>query len=260
MKSFPSLIILSVLLLAPAACLAADRERPEELTRVMNMKGVSGETKHRRPQSARAKVLANTAHALGFQRGFDWRYKLIMTAVAAHEHDFDRIFNFAPLLINQRVLPPVIRWADKAVNIESDNFATEVEAQYRIIEPARIVSTPPSWRGYLEMGDGELNASPEISPNTSEEQGLWRGAVEEGWNEGMSHADEVFEMNMARLISDYRGILRFKMLSDKGLVSVPVLAEGNLGIQVGRDVLNVGQKTFRITVPAVFRAAEEQGR
>jgi len=61
---------------------------------------------------------------------------------------------------------------------------------------------------------------------------------------------------MTRLMSAFRGILRFKMLADKGLVSVPVLAQGDLGVQVGDNVLNVDQKTFRITVPAEFKRLE----
>jgi defect-in-organelle-trafficking protein DotC len=259
-----SLFLMILLFASPPLVARADvvvsssqkQEQPAELQKLMSVKGSSEKQQKKRVQTTRIKVLESTARTLGFQRGFAYRYNQIQQAIDARSHEYDRIYNFAPLLIDNRVLPPVIHWADKAVNIESNDYATTVEASYRIVEPARIVSAPPSWRGYLQMENEELKASEDIFPATTDEQASWRASVEKGWGEGMTHADEVFEANTARLLSDYRGILRFKMLADRGLVNVPVLAEGNLGVQVGKDVLNIDQKTFRITVPAEFRAAE----
>lgn len=254
------LIFLLLCLIAFSPALAADMgkdERPKEFTTLLDLKGsLSESAQKQRASNTRTKVLSDTAQTLAFQQGFKWRYDQLFTAAEARSYEFDRSFNFGALLIDNRVLPPVIQWADKAVNIESDDYATSVEAQYRIVQPARIVSTPPNWRGYLMMDAETLTASPDIYPNTSDERDAWRRGVEKGWNEGVEHAGDVFVMNMDRLTTDYRGILRFKILADTGLVSVPVLAQGNIGVQVGKDVLNIDQRTFRITVPAAFRAAE----
>ena len=252
------LLFLCIVSCSPAAAaeMKAKSEHPKELSVLLEMKGSSESAQKQRASNTRTKVLIDTAQTLAFQQGFKWRYDQLCQATEARAHEFDRAFNFGALLIDNRVLPPVIQWADKAVNIESDDYATSVEAQYRIVQPARIVSTPPSWRGYLAMDTESLTASAELYPNNGDEREAWRRAIEKGWQEGVEHAGDVFGMNMDRLTADYRGILRFKILADKGLVSVPVLAEGNLGVQVGKDVLNIDQRTSRITVPAAFRTAE----
>jgi defect-in-organelle-trafficking protein DotC len=229
---------------------------PEELRKIMDLRGTPAKQREQNVNTTRGRVLANTAKTIGFQHGFAYRYGQILRSVTHRTHEFDRIFNFTPLLINGRVLPPVILWTGHAVNVESDVFATMVSAQYRIIHPARIVATAPSWRDYIEVDATTMQASPAIFPQTSDERALWREFVVQGWNEGMLHADEVFDLNMNRLLADYRGILRFKMLADQGLVRVPVLAEGHLGIQVGDRILNMDQTTFRITVPASFMQGE----
>lgn len=229
---------------------------PSELTSIMSMK--SGLSKKKPSENLRIKTLKEAAETLAFQAGVKWRYDQVIRAVETRTFDLDRIFNFSLLLIDGRVLPPVIQWANKSTTVESNEYATSVEAQYQIIASARIVSTAPSWRDYLCFSFDALNTvAPEVLPSTSEEKAVWKQAATKGWEAGVLHADEIFAINMNKLVLEYRGILRFKMLSERGIVSVPVLAEGNLGVQVGDNVLSVNQQTFRITVPAAFRAAEQ---
>lgn len=237
---------------------SAAASEPAELTSIMAMKGAVNISPAKSENNLRMKVLRESASTLGFQGGVKWRYRQIMAGVEKRRLEFEKIFNFTPLLIDEKVLPPVIKWAENATNFESETLATSVEAQYRIIAPARIVSTPPSWRDYLWSDFEAIEAvSQEVLPSSSAEKAAWKAAAKEGWDQGVSHADDVFHLNMNKLVSDYRGILRFKMLADRGMVSVPVLSEGRLGVQVGDDLLNVDQRVFRITVPAAFRAAEE---
>lgn len=207
--------------------------------------------------TARARVLEDAAKTLGFQEGFKWHHEILMQSTEVRSAEFDRIFDFRRLLIDDRVLPPVIRWTGPSMSLESDSYATEVEAQYRIVSPARIVSSAPTWRSYLEVETEVLKPADEILPADSTESAIWRENLLKGWSEGVQHAETVFELSMNKLVSDFRGILRFKMLADKGLVSVPILAKGDLGIQVGKNVLNLEQKTFRITVPAEFKKMEK---
>lgn len=208
--------------------------------------------------SARAKMVSETAHTLGFQEGVRYEYGKLYDAVEARSPEIDKIFDFQRLLIDGKVLPPVIRWSGPTMELHSDTDATEMEAQYRIEAPARLVMSPPSYRDYLQMDTEVLEPANEILPDNSEEKALWKEEALKGWNEGVEHARTVMDMNFDRLVSDYRGILRFKMLADQGLVSVPILAKGDLGIQVGDNILNVDQKVFRITLPASFRHLEKE--
>lgn len=247
-----------VIMLICISSLSHAQELPHELNSIVSMKSGNTIQNNKQSENLRVKVLIESAHTLAFQAGVKWRYNILMQAIEARQNEFNRIFSFSPLLIEGRVLPPVIQWADKSTTVETNDYATSVDAQYRIISPARIVSTPPSWRDYLCFNFEALETvAPEVLPNTSKEREAWQKAVLKGWGAGVTHANEIFILNMEKLISEYRGILRFKMLADKGIVSIPILAEGNLGVQIGDNVLNVNQQTFRITVPAAFRVAEQ---
>lgn len=63
--------------------------------------------------SLRERALGEAASTLAFQQGLAWRYAKLMDACGKREHIFDRVFNFGPLLMDGRVLPPVIRWAGR---------------------------------------------------------------------------------------------------------------------------------------------------
>ncbi len=131
-----------------------------------------------------------------------------------------------------------------------------MEASYRIVRPAAIVTRAPTWRDYLMTGVPETENRPAILPATQAEKKAWKRGVTEGWAAGAAAADELFSVNMNRLVADYRGILRFRMLARRGMVSLPVLAEGRLAVRVEKRTLDVGETTFRISVPAEFRDME----
>lgn len=209
--------------------------------------------------SGRDKVLEETAKAYGFQAGFRYQYEEILGQVERHRDKFSKIFDFRRLLIDDKVLPPVIRASGRAVKLESDTLATEVEAQYQIISQAKIVLKPPSFEDYLLAETEVLKVSPWIKPKNKLEIERWKKTVEIGFKAGAEYAEEFFSEAMDKLISDYRGILQFKLLAKEGLVSVPILATGELGIQVGENRLALGQKIFRITLPASFIKGEPHG-
>lgn len=208
--------------------------------------------------SAREIAMSEAARTLGFQEGFKYEYEKLLEEAEARSAELERIFDFRRLLIDDKVLPPVIRWSGPAMELHSDTDATEVEAQYKIEAPARLVMSPPSFRDYLQMDTNVLEPANEILPDNARERDIWKEEATRGWDEGKEHARTVMDMAFDKLTADYRGILRFKMLADQGLVSVPILAKGDLGIQVGDNILNMDQKVFRITLPASFRQAEEK--
>lgn len=207
--------------------------------------------------SLRERALGEAASTLAFQQGLRWRYAKLMAACREREHFFERIFNFGPLLMDDRVLPPVIRWAGRGVTLGRNGEARSVEASYRIIRPAAIVTKAPTWRDYLMTGVPETGNRPVILPSTQAEKKVWERGVTDGWAAGAAAADELFTVNMNRLVADYRGILRFRMLERRGMVSLPVLAEGRIAVRVEKHTLHVGETTFRISVPAEFRDMEK---
>ena len=106
------------------------------------------------------------------------------------------------------------------------------------------------------MENDVLEPNTAIEPKTASEKKLWRDALREGFSEGIDHAYSVYELAFNKLVADYRGILTFRRLEQEGRISMPKVSEGNLGIQVGRNMLSLDQKIFRITVPATFLEKE----
>lgn len=209
-----------------------------------------------RAQNARDAALRQAAGTMAFQKAVRHGYGLLRAQCEARAHVFDRIFNFRQLLLEGRVLPPVILWMGPATRLEPEDAARSVEASYRIARPARLVSRAPSWRDYIMADFAALEPAQGYLPKNSHEEEVWKEGVDQGWQEGLEQAQELFGMNMARLVADYRGMLRFHMLAQKGMVSMPRLAEGKLGLKVGKRTLDINETIFRITVPAGFLPAE----
>ena len=197
-------------------------------------------------------VLSETAKAYGFQAGFSFQYSKFMREVEEKRAKFSQIFDFRRLLLNDMVLPPVIMATGQAMLVESPILAKEVEAQYKIVADARIISQPPTFADYLWAETQVLKPHKAVTPKTKAETSLWTKSFDAGFDAGIEHAYSVFEQAMDKLIADYRGILQFKLLAKRGLVSLPILASGEPTVQVGDKVLAVNQKIFRITMPAAF--------
>lgn len=237
----------------------ADEDREGEKLRdsLMHMQAGSRKARAReRAQSIRDESLRQAAGTIAFQQAVRHNYARLGSLCEARAHDFDRIFNFRQLLLEGRVLPPVISWLGPAMRLESADAATSVEAAWRIEQPARIVSRAPDWRDYLLADFAAFEAAADTVPETSHEQAVWQEGVALGWDEGREQARELFELNMARLVTDYRGMLHFRMLARQGMVSMPHLAEGRLDLRVGARTLHVNETVFRITQPAAFLPKE----
>ncbi|MBO4368499.1 MAG: type IV secretory system conjugative DNA transfer family protein [Desulfovibrio sp.] len=203
--------------------------------------------------SEREKSLWQAAKVYGFQRGFQWHYEAILRAVRARADRFAMIFDFEKLLIDGRVLPPVILSEGPVTSVPSDTFARRVEARYRIVKKARIVSMAPRFDSYLHADTVVLQPNPAFQPKNRKERALWEEAVRDGWEEGERHARNYFDEAMQRLTTEFRGILLCKRLTKLGLVSLPLLDHEHVGIEVGNDLLSMNQDIFRLLLPASFR-------
>ncbi|MBR4741293.1 MAG: type IV secretory system conjugative DNA transfer family protein [Desulfovibrio sp.] len=207
--------------------------------------------------SMRMEHVAETAKTLGFQHGFRFQYEKYLSVCRKHTEALNAVFDFQKMLINGRVLPPVVRWSGRAVQIQGTDAVSEIEAQYRIMQPARIVMQAPTWETYLMADTTVLKPTKMSKPKSQAEKAVWKKMVTLGWKQGVEHAKNHFDLSFDSMLADYRGIIRFSMLAKKGLVSVPVLSTGNVGVQIGENVLNMGQTVFRITVPAAFQLVEQ---
>ena len=116
------------------------------------------------------------------------------------------------------------------------------------MKQARFVTAPLHWRTYLWMNFTRPEP-PDASllPRNKEEAAIWRQNIKKGWTQGLSQAKRIFTENLARLKSDYLGMVLYKKLLAQQLVSEPFVAKTDLGITGGGDDLTINDQVLRIT-------------
>jgi len=178
-----------------------------------------------------------------------------------NKHELSRIFNFSPLLLmGGRIVPPIISESDNLRMIEDRYTRRSVKKSYKIIEQARVVNTPLDWRTYL-MFDIPSPIVPSryalpIKDDKREEQ-IWANGVSQGWEAGLRQANDIMIQNIRTIERDYIGMIRFKLMLSKGMVTSPIPANTKLGITGDIDTLNIGESVFEIIEAPKFNKNAE---
>lgn len=243
-----------MVLFASAAQAAAQNEhtRPKALNKLIALRGSRGIKLPDDPKNIRAQYIKETAFRLGIQSGAKWRNEQIQAALEKRSFALDSIFSFRLLLINGRVLPPVIVQSETALSVEA-NKAVQTGTSYKIIKEAKFVSSPPSWRDYMFQTFSVQEVSPVMLPRKKTEVAIWESAILDGWEIGSKQADRIYDINIRKLTRDMRGIILFKLLAGQGFVSLPKINESRFAIQVGANQLDLDQTTFTISKDSQFQ-------
>lgn len=206
----------------------------------------------------RQRALRQEALTIGAQGGLYYRSRQINHYLGLVAPELNGVFSFAPLMIRGSVLPPIIARVSPVSHLDAGGLSlVQVRAVYRILAPARLVSVTPTWRTRLEMPTRKPRPQDiplALLPHSSRERVMWARTVDRGWVAGVRQADFLFRERVRRLRRAILGRLLFLRLANAGFVSVPRLAQGRYGIQVGAQVLRDGVRLFRVTAPARFLA------
>lgn len=216
--------------------------------------------------------MREAAISYGARGGLAFRTKEIMEELKKNEAALDKVYNFRRLLIkapsNMFIEPPIISEAlNNFLVSPSGDEAAVADTVYHISRQARIVSSPRNWRQYLERVWDVVVPPPDILiPETEAERKAWRVWVREGWFEGVAQANETFQADLNRLIADFEGQVRYRMLLTQNKVSVPYATLVDRGVSgnqeetlVGNKPMNVttemrvGDRAIRITQPVTLR-------
>ena len=215
------------------------------------------------PLDIRMDALKEAAISFGARGGLAKRTYEIREEMVTRARYLGRVYNFAQLLIAApsgfMIEPPIITESMNAMIIKHDGQTAAVSDKiYNIIRNARIVSAPRIWRQYLEREWGEVMPPPDIlTPRNSEERRVWKAHVQKGWKYGYEQADDIFREDLARLDSDYQGMIRYKMLLAQGMVSPPYALQVDRGITGGGDEMHIGDRAVQITgVPELITGAD----
>ena len=205
-------------------------QRPEELT------------------SIRYGALRDTALSIGARGGLAWRAQHINEMLVEHQTDLDKIFSFEQLILNNRVLPPVLIEGRHTLE-KTDNQSLRVaDRSYTIQQQAQFITTAPTWRDYLWLSYSEPELPDRtLLPRDKVEKQIWATYVEQGWQAGIQQADNIYAQNLSRLQRDYEGMLRYRTLLAQNMVTAPFVTRLNLGITGGGAEMAVNDRILRIT-------------
>ncbi|MEM7650611.1 MAG: type IV secretion system DotC family protein [Pseudomonadota bacterium] len=216
------------------------------------------------PLDIRLDALREAAVSFGARGGLAWRSFAIREELEDRARYLDKVFNFNQLLIaapsGLLIEPPIISESVNSMLIEGDGQQAAVSDRiYNIINNARIVSTPRSWRNYLERDWGVAEPPPDIlRPEDDEEREIWVDLVTRGWEEGVRQADEIFQDDLSILTADFEGMIRYRTLLAQGMVSQPYALQVDRGITGDGNEMRIGDRAVQITgVPELMTGSDQ---
>ena len=216
------------------------------------------------PLDIRRDAIKEAAISLGARGGLAWRSYQIRKQLDTRARYLDRVFDFSQLLIaapsGLLIEPPIISESINAMLIEGDGQQAAVSDRiFHIVNNARIVSSPRTWRTYLEREWGTVEEPPDIlRPEDEEERAIWIELVARGWEEGVRQANEIFEEDLSVLVADYEGMIRYRTLLSQGMVSQPYALQVDRGVTGDGLEMRVGDRAVQITgVPELITGSEQ---
>lgn len=209
----------------------------------------------------REQAILLEAMKFGSQSALYERMTKYRALLEKNKFEMGRVFNFAPLLLaGGRVVPPVVDEMSDLQMVEDNYTRRTVKKSYKIVEQARVVSNPISWRNYLYAETSKPSMPSKyalpIQGNEREEQ-IWANGVAKGWEAGLKQANSIMIQNTRRLERDYVGMLRYKIMLTKNMISSPIPSNVSLGVTSDSDTLNIGEVVFEmVELPKFNQAAE----
>ncbi len=205
------------------------------------------------PLDIKADAQKEAALSFGARGGLAWRTWHIRDEMETRARYLDKVFDFRQLLIpapsGLLIEPPVISEAMDAMLIDSQGIEAAVaDRVLRINKNARIVSAPRTWRSYLERQWGSIDPPPDVlRPIDEDERKVWTKNIREGWKMGINQADEIFQADLNKLVADYQGMVRYRSLLVKGMVSPPYALQVDRGVTGGGNEMRIGDRALSLT-------------
>lgn len=205
------------------------------------------------PFDIRKEAVREAAISYGARGGLAWRTYQIQKELRQRARYLEKVFDFSQLLVpapsGLLIEPPIISEQVDAMLIEADGQQAAVSDRvYNIIMNAKITSAARTWRSYLERSWSDAEPPPDIlRPENDGEREFWKKKVQEGWKEGILQAEEIFEEDLALMLADYRGMIRYRRLLAQGMISPPYALQVDRGVTGGGEEMRIGDRAVQIT-------------
>ena len=212
----------------------------------------------------RKEAIREGAISYGARGGLAWQTYNIRRQMQRRASYMDTVFDFRQLLIpapsGLMIEPPIISESQNNMFIETDGQQAAVnDRMYNIMMNARIVSAPRLWRNYLEREWDAVQPPPDLLlPETPKEIREWEGFVRMGWEQGLEQANEIFQEDLNLMLSDFRGMVRYRLLLSQGMISPPYALQVDRGVTGGGDEMRIGDRAVQITGKPELITGHEQ--
>lgn len=253
---FKKLTILAAIVLLFSGCASTNNSPPGNVYSLQGLQemnsqwrgGPFGSNASASINDIRYTAVKETALSVGARAGLSWRSSQINAILTSNSAILDQAFNFYGLMLPDNVLPPVLQEARNILNLADPDTIRLASQVFQIKSQARFVTAPPTWRDYLWM-DYPTPDRPDNSllPKNPVEQSVWNQYVAEGWDSGIRQANNIFSANLARLNTDYKGMVLYRELYQQNMVSAPFVAQTNLGITGNSSQMSINDQVLRIT-------------
>lgn len=207
----------------------------------------------------RYKALSEAAFSYGAQGGLANRSYVLAKKVKKLEPILDQSMRFELLMLDHNVVPPVLVESHGSMSQDTDTVLRLADATYKIEKPARFTTVPLSWREYLLSGLSFDAPVPEKSllPRNSDEKKVWEQFASDGWKMGVTQADQIFVESLHRMERDIKGMVIYRNLLAKKMVTAPFVAQSNLGVTGNDKMMNINDRVLRITVPSALNVQQK---
>lgn len=260
LKKLQNILTLTLMLQAVvilAGCSSYSTDGSDELVKLKSYRSLSRSTvEEEKVNEIRHMSLRNTAMSLGARGGLSFRANKINAMLNKNGAQLDRVFNFAPLVLEHNILPPVLIEGRNTLTKDNGSTLRLADRSYTIIQQARFITTVPNWRDYLLMNYLEPE-TPDRSllPKNGAEAEIWDRYIQEGWSAGIAQAQTIYQENLAKLKRDIQGMIRYKTLLNQNMVSAPYVATTELGITGNSSAMTVNDRVLRITALPELQAS-----
>lgn len=206
----------------------------------------------------RKQTMEEAALSFGAQSALAYYGSRFNQVIVDAAPQMDQIYNFNRFILSHNVLPPVIRQTRKEMSSEGYESLRLADRTIQILKPAKFVSTPPSWRDYLEVNIQRPDLPDErLWPQTSDEYDQWVKTVNKGWMQGKQQMLDIATQNFSVLQQDYTGIILYHELLAQNMVSEPMVGRDKLGVTGDKSQLRLNDQVLRITARSDLNTTPE---
>lgn len=255
--------LLAVVLLAAAvAAPAQDASSAPTLTEALSLDSRYSSNSARvdaAKEAARMSIVRDAATTYGVQAGYAARAQEIRDILHGRVSRLDAIYNCEPLMIRGRMVPPVVELVERVQAIDNGGRVMRETAQvYRVTRAAELTTTPPTWRAWLTIAPRPVQRPDDQAlPASAAERRVWEAAVRKAWSYGVKQANAVVTTQLHKLTHDYEGMLRYRRLVAKGVISPAQMQQTGDSAVVNAEQLRVEDQLFAVAADAQFQKPEE---